>query len=108
MSFQVPEPGVMSAERALVVQNLELSWRYSIGNPYEEFSFPESVDVAQVLAEHGFEPVARSMLATSLTRKATPYPNWKKGERLLAVAEYVRLSGDRAYLERATPVLGRY
>lgn len=108
MSISVPESRVQNAERALLVQDLVLTWRYSIGNPYEEFSFPESVDVAQVLAEHGFQSVARSILATSLTRKATPYPNWKKGERLLAVAEYVRLSGDRAFLERATPVLGGY
>jgi hypothetical protein len=108
MTISVPESRVQNAERALLIQDLELTWRYSIGNPYEEFSFPESVDVAQVLAEHGFEAVARSMLATSLTRKATPYPNWKKGERLLATAEYFRLTGDRAYLDRVAPVLRGY
>ena len=48
--FSVPEPAVENAARALLVQNLELSWRYSIGNPYEEFSFPESLDAAQVMA----------------------------------------------------------
>ena len=106
--LSVPEPRVEDAERALLVQDLALTWRYSIGNPYEEFSFPESVEVAQVLAEHGFPLVARSMLTTSLTRKPTPYPNWKKGGRLLAVAEYVRLSGDRAFLHRATPTLRGY
>ena len=108
MTISVPEPRVENAERALLIQDLELTWRYSIGNPYEEFSFPESVDVAQVLAEHGFLTVARSMLATSLTRRETPYPNWKKGERLLAIAEYFRLSDDRTYLARATPVLRGY
>jgi len=108
MSISVPEARVRNAERALLVQDLVLTWRYSIGNPYEEFSFPEGVDVAQVLAEHGFGSVARSILATSLTRKATPYPNWKKGERLLAVAEYVRLGEDRAYLTHVTPVLRGY
>jgi len=108
MAVSVPERRVEDAERALLIQDLALTWRYSIGNPYEEFSFPESVDVAQVLAEHGFPDVARSMLVTSLTRKATPYPNWKKGERLLAVAEYVRLSGDAAFLKRTTPVLRGY
>ena len=108
MAISVPEPRVQNAERALLIQDLVLTWRYSIGNPYEEFSFPESVDVAQVLAEHGFESVARSILTTSLTREPTPYPNWKKGERLLAVAEYVRLSDDRAFLERTTPVLRGY
>ena len=61
-SFVVPEPVVMAAERALLVQNLSLTWRYSIGNPYEEFSFPESLDEAQVMSEWGFGPVARSIL----------------------------------------------
>ena len=37
----VPDARVMNAERALLVQNLTLTWRYCIGNPYEEFSFPE-------------------------------------------------------------------
>ena len=54
----------MDAARALLVQNLLLTWRYSIGNPYEEFSFPEGVDVAQVLGEQGFEDVARAILRT--------------------------------------------
>jgi hypothetical protein len=106
--ISVPEPRVQNAERALLIQELELTWRYSIGNPYEEFSFPESVDVTQALAEYGFAAVARSMLATSLTRKATPYPNWKKGERLLAAAESFRLSADSASLARITPVLRGY
>ena len=44
----------------------------------------------------------------SLTRAPTPYPNWKKGERLLAAAEYFRLSGDSASLGRMTPVLRGY
>ncbi|MGH3001831.1 MAG: hypothetical protein ACRDM1_04055 [Gaiellaceae bacterium] len=104
-TISVPEPRVENAARALLVQELELTWRYSIGNPYQEFSFPESVDVAQVLSEQGFLAEARSILRVSITRKPTPYPNWKKGERLLASAEYVRLSGDRAYLAAVTPVL---
>jgi hypothetical protein len=35
-----------------LVQNLELTWRYSVGNAYGEFSFPESVDGAEVMAEY--------------------------------------------------------
>ena len=42
-----------------------------IGNAYEEFSFPEGVDVAQVMGEQGFEDVARAILRTSLTRPGT-------------------------------------
>jgi len=104
-SVSLPERRVEDALRALLVQGLVLTWRYSIGNPYEEFSFPESVDVAQVLDEYGFGAVARSILRTSLTRRPVPYPNWKAGERLLASAEHVRLTGDRAYLDAATPAL---
>jgi hypothetical protein len=107
-TFVVPERRVLDAERSLLVQNLTLTWRYSIGNAYEEFSFPESVDAAEVMTEYGYRSVARSMLRTSLTRRATPYPNWKIGEKLLGSAMLYRLLEDRAYVEQATPVLRRY
>jgi hypothetical protein len=96
--LDVPEERVMNAERALMVQSLVLSWRYSAGNPYQEFSFPESLDAAQVAAELGFYPVAASILRVSFTRATRPYPSWVAGEKLLAAADYVRLSGDRDFL----------
>jgi hypothetical protein len=108
MGVSVPEPAVANALRALLVQSLVLTWRYSIGNPYEQFSFPESPDVARVMAEYGLEPVARSMLRTSLTRDETRYRNWKRGERLVALAEYYRLSGDGAIIRQTTPLLRRW
>ena len=49
-----PEARVRDAYRSLLVQNLGLAWRYSAGNPYQQFSYPEGVDVAQVLGAHGF------------------------------------------------------
>jgi len=101
----VPERRVMDAERALIVQSLVLSWRYSAGNPYEEFSFPESLDAAQVDAELGFYPVAASILRVSFTRAARPYPSWVMGEKLVAAADYLRLSGDRRFLAQETPTL---
>jgi hypothetical protein len=107
-SISVPDARVTAAQRALVVQDLELTWRYSVGNPYEEFSFPESVDVAQVLAEEGQTAAAESVLRTSFTRRSTPYPNWKRGERLVAVAEVYRLSGDEVFVAASTPVLRGY
>jgi hypothetical protein len=107
-SFRVPETRVMNALRGVLVQNLALTWRYSIGNPYEEFSFPESVDDAQVMAAYGFTDVSRSMLRVSLTRRPTPYANWKMGTKLLASATQFRLARDRAYLDFATPVLRGY
>jgi poly(3-hydroxybutyrate) depolymerase len=107
-SVDVPDPQVMDAWRAALAQNLALSWRYSLGNPYEEFSFPESLDVAQVMAEWGEAPVSRLIINTSLTRKPTPYPNWRKGEKLLAAGVYYRLFRDRPYLDRLTPTLRLY
>lgn len=106
--IDVPEAYVEHALRALLVQNLELTWRYSAGNPYEEFSFPESVDGAQVLAEYGFAPVARSMLRTSYTRATNPYAQWKMGERLLGSGLFALLYPDDPLLAQATPVLRGY
>ena len=107
-SIDVPEPRVMDAQRASLIQNLMLTWRYSIGNPYEEFSFPESLDQAQVMAEYGFADVAQAIVRTSLTRRPTPYPAWKMGEKLLAAATAYRLGGDQAFIDRTTPVLRGY
>jgi hypothetical protein len=107
-TFVVPEKRVNDAQRNLVIQNLGLTWRYSIGNPYEQFSFPESVDVAQVMGEYGFGAVARSIMRTSLTRRPKPYPNWKMGEKLVGSASYYTLHRDRAYLEQTFPTLRRY
>ena len=104
----VPEQRVNDAYRNLLIQNLLLTWRYSIGNPYEQFSFPESVDVAEVMGSLGYSGVSRSILRTSLTRKDTPYPNWKLGKRLIGSALHYRLTRDRAYLEGATPTLRGY
>jgi hypothetical protein len=104
----VPEQQVMDAQRALLVQNLGLTWRYSVGNPYQQFSFPEGVDVAQVMAARGFPDVARAILLTSLTRSPTPYPNWKVGQKLVGSALYYRLTGDRSYIREVTPVLREY
>ena len=106
--LSVPEERVNDAYRNLVIQNLLLTWRYSIGNPYEQFSFPESVDVAEVMGELGYSGVARSILRTSLTRRDTPYPNWKMGKRLVGSALHYRLTRDRAFIDGATPVLRRY
>ena len=92
MSVSVPERRVENAMLALRIQDMVLTWRYSIGNAYEEFSFPEGPDVALVMAEQGFAAVARSILETSLTRPTDRYPNWKRGERLQASASYYRLT----------------
>ena len=62
--IEVPEARVQDAERRCSYRTSS-SWRYSIGNPYEEFSFPESLDGAQVMAELGF---GRSRVPSSACR----------------------------------------
>ena len=106
-SFQVPERRVMNAQRALVLQNLVLGWRYSIGNAYEEFSYPESVDVAEVMADYGFADTSAAIVETSLTRPPRAYENWRRGQELVAAAQHWRLFRDEAFVERVTPRLAR-
>jgi hypothetical protein len=107
-SIAVPERRVLDAERNLLIQDLTLTWRYSIGNPYEEFSFPEGVDVAQVLGGWGFPDVDRAILRTSLGTRPTPYPNWKMGQKLVGSALHFRRFRDRAYIDDVTPALRGY
>ena len=106
--LEVPERRVMEAQRAILVQNLGLTWRYSIGNAYEQFSFPEGVDVAQVMSTFGHDAVARSILRTSLTRRVRPYPNWKMGQKLVGAALHYRLYRDREVVTQVTPALTGY
>jgi hypothetical protein len=104
----VPEPLVENALRALLVQNLTLGWRYSVGNPYEEFSFPEGPDVAQTMASYGFRDVASAILAESLRQRPEPYANWKRGEKLYVYAKTFALFRDGAEIARVTPTLAGY
>jgi hypothetical protein len=106
-TYDVPERLVTNAERSLLIQDLALTWRYSVGNQYEEFSFAEALDTAEVLAEYGLPGVARHILTSSLARLGGGTSNWRAGEKLTAAALYFRLSGDRDYLEQATPMLTR-
>jgi hypothetical protein len=106
--LDVPERRVENAALSLLVQGLVHTWRYSVGNPYEQFSFPETVDVARPLGEYGFGDLEREMLRAALPARPTPYPNWKKGEKLLGFASYDQLYRDRATIARATPTLRRF
>jgi hypothetical protein len=114
--IEVPEQRVMDAQRNLLIQNLALTWRYSVGNRYEQLSTPEGVDVARVLAGYGHLGVSRTILRTSL-RKRPAIPktrvirrsnNWRMGARLVGFAHYIRVSDDVAEVSRATPALRGY
>lgn len=103
--IDVPEPRVRDAARNLLIQNLGLTWRYSIGNSYQQFSFPEGIDVAQVMSAFGFSEVASSMLLRSLSTPRSPYPNWRIGQKLVGSALHYRLFRDRAFVDGMTSAL---
>jgi hypothetical protein len=108
-TYDVPEPRVQDAERSLLIQNLTLSWRYSVGNQYHgKLSTPESIYSAGVMGEYGFDALEKSILDASLWRPLSWTPNWKIGEQLLGSARYYALFGDRAYIRELTPQLARY
>jgi hypothetical protein len=106
-AFSVPDPEVNDAERNLLIQNMMLGWRYSIGNAYQAFEFPESLATADVMGEYGFDEVQRAIVATSLHLDSRLYPDWTAGQRLLAVAEYEQLFPDSTFLRAALPILRR-
>ncbi len=107
-SITVPDVTLDDAERALLIQDLLLGYRYSVGNAYQEFSFPETIDVARVMGEWGYPGTDRAIVDLSLSRPATPYPNWTRGEQLVAAAEYAALFHDRRFVAEITPTLTHF
>ncbi len=101
----VPEERVMNAERAILIQQLVQSWRYSVGNPYEELSFAEALDTAQVMAEYGYPTTADGILRIAIERLPNRFSSWRAGEVLLAAAVDYQLYRDRKALARETPGL---
>ena len=96
---------MLDAERNLLIQNLLMTWRYSLGNPYEAFEFPESLENAAVLGEYGFGGVDRAIVEESFKREPHLYPNWQAATRLLAASRYYQLFADRSFVAAATPTL---
>jgi hypothetical protein len=106
--IDVPEPHVKNAMRSLLIQNLQMAWRYSLGNAYEAFYQPESSAAVLRLAEYGFLRDARTGLETLLPRSRGRSTNWEQGEKLAAGAAYYLLSGHDAFLRRHTSTYARY
>ncbi len=101
--FTVPEQRVMDAQRNLLIQALQLNWRYSYGNAYESYYQPESSSALQRLAEFGHGDAARSGLQALLPlSKGTAYPNWERGEKLSHAAAYWFTTGDTAFIRANT------
>jgi hypothetical protein len=100
---EVPDRRVMHAERNLLIQNLLHTWRYSLANAYERFSW-EMIDVAEVLGEYGFTGVERQIVKESFHRRSL-FPNRAAGVRMAGVADYYRRTGDARFVDRMTPAL---
>lgn len=96
----VPEQRINDAERSLLIQNLLMSWRYSLGNSYERFSW-ELVDVAEVMGAYGYRGVERTILQAA-RGAASFFPNRAAGERMTGAADYFRRYGDRGYVVQMT------
>jgi hypothetical protein len=92
--FDVPEPRVLDAQRNLLIQQLAFTWRYSIGNPYEELSFAEATDAARVTARYGLAETSTATLRHALRQLPHRFTSWRAGAVLLAVAERTTLLGD--------------
>jgi hypothetical protein len=107
-TVHVPEAAVQDAIGGVLTQLIAYNWRYSIGNAYEELSYQESLDAAEVAAELGYQSVARSILELALQRmRLRPFRfTAARGSHILSTAAfYVRLTGDRDFLRAATPEL---
>ena len=102
--FVVPERAVEDALRNLLIQQIGFTWRYSIGNNYEELSFAEALDNAQVLSAYGYSDVSRAIIRLALHRLGTRYTNWRAGAVMLAVATQATLNNDTDLLAEATPL----
>ena len=99
----------MDAMRSVLIQNLVLTWRYSVGNPYQELATADGITAAGVIETYGFTDVNREILRTSFRKHPTPFPNWKMGAKLAGTGLYYRLIRDRSpFVTEATPVLSGY
>ncbi len=105
--YVVPEKRVLDAELAVQVQQIALGWRYSAGNTYEELSFAEAVDAAEVMAGYGYDDLAKEILRVTLRALPGRFTNWRAGEQFAASALYYRLYRDRRFVEEQTPALAR-
>jgi hypothetical protein len=103
--LRIPERRAFDAERSLLVQQRVLTWRYSVGNPYEELSFAEALDAARVMAAYGHADVSEAILRFALRRLPVRYSNWRAGAVLVAATDHYRLTGDPELVESRRPAL---
>ena len=109
-TFNVPEPAILNAQQGILTQVIANGWRYSIGNPYEELSYAESLDAAEVAAEYGYPSVAKSIIELALDRmrlRPWRFTAFRASHILSTAARYYRLTRDRDFLRAESPALGQ-
>ena len=92
----------------LTVQNLLLTWRYSVGNAYEAFYQPESSGTVENLGKYGFTDVYRSSLQDLLPKTKGDRRNHEIGEKLLRAADHYRLTRDPSFIDQNNAVYAAY
>jgi hypothetical protein len=106
--YEVPEQAVDDAEAAVLAQAIGAGWRYSVGNLYEELSFAESLDSAEVLTAYGQPQVAKAILRLAIDRLETNparFTAWRAGHVLSTAAYYYRLTHDTLFVSEETRAL---
>lgn len=108
-TFRVPERRIMNAQRNMLIQNLLMNWRYSLGNAYEAFYQPESSDNVENLGHYGYLREYRAGLQDLLPlSKGANRRNWEMGEKLLRAADLYWLTRDPSFVDANTPTYESY
>ena len=101
-TIEVPDSRIMNAMRNLLIQNLVLGERYSLGNPYETTFLMEAHGAVLSLLRYGFQERATQCLdkLAGMTNGAAPewYESWERGVKLIAAAEHHRLTGKNTII----------
>ena len=99
--IEVPEKLVMDAMRNLLIQNLFMTWRYSIGNAYEGWYPHESGSALKVLGEYGFQTHYRDNMQVLIPRvfRGENERMMEYGQKLFYIAHYALLTRDRSMVD---------
>lgn len=108
--FDVPEPEVMKAQRALLIQNLNMGKWYSIGNFYQT-SYTEQYNALKILGEYGFPERERKlneqlMDFTQGGRKG--FDTLFMGIKLWAAANYYKRTRDKEFIDKYNPTFSKW
>jgi hypothetical protein len=111
--FEVPEKRVMDAMRSLLIQNLFMGWRYSIGNAYEGWYASESHRPLKVLGEYGFLERYKANLQYLLSQKEKGYKTVEfrrraYAEKMFGAVRYYFMTRNRSFIEENRKVYNTY